>query len=86
MSFVTDVFLVFIENFKNRYVKEQSYFYAVGAHKEIDGLLKYLKRSALSLEIHNSCKFKPFELFLRCSTWSSDTKMTSKIVLSLFYT
>ena len=79
-------FLEFLENFQNRYVKEQSHFHAVRALKEMDALLKDLIRSALSLEIRNSCKFKPFELLLRCPIWSSDTKITSKIVLSLFYT
>ena len=72
--------------FQNSYIKEQSYFHGVGAIKEMDELLKDLIRSALSLEIHNSCKFIPFELLLRCSIWSSDTNITSKIVLSLFST
>ena len=33
-------FLEFPKNFQIRYVKEQSYFHAVGTPKEIDGLLK----------------------------------------------
>ena len=39
-------FLEFLENFHNSYVKEPSYFYAVGALKEMDGLLKDLISSA----------------------------------------
>ena len=79
--------LEFLENFQNSFVKEQSHFHAVGALKEMDGLLKDLIRSALSLECFKfSCQVKSFELLLRCSIWSSDTKITSKIVLSLFYT
>ena len=50
-------FLEFLENFQNTYVKEQSYFHVVGALEEMDRLLKDLIRSALSLEIHNICKF-----------------------------
>ena len=42
-------FLEFLENFQNSYVKEQSYFHAVGTPKEMDGLIKDLMRSALSL-------------------------------------
>ena len=77
-------FLEFLENFQNTYVKEQSYFHVVGALEEMDRLLKDLIRSALSLEIHNICKFKPFELLLRCSIWSSDTKKHQKLYYRYF--
>ena len=66
MSSVTDVFSEFLEDFQNSYVKQQSCFHAVGALKEMDGLLKDLIGSALSLEVHNICKFKPFKLLVRC--------------------
>ena len=36
--------------------------------------------------IHNICKFKTFQLFLRCSIWTSDTKKTCKTVLPIFST
>ena len=80
-------FLEFLKNFQNSYVKEQMCFHAVGALKEMDGLLKDLIRNALSLECFKfSCQFKPFEFLLRCSIWSSDTKITSKLVLLLLST
>ena len=44
-------FLELFENFQNSYVKEQSYFHAVGTLKETDGLLKNSLRSVLSLVI-----------------------------------
>ena len=78
-------FLKFPKNFQNSYVKKQSNFHAVGTLKETNGLLKDLI-SALSLVIHNICKFKTFQLFLRCSIWTSDTKKTSKTVLPIFST
>ena len=51
-------FLEFFENFQNSYVKGQSYFHAVGTIEETDGLLKDLKRSALSVVIHKSANLK----------------------------
>ena len=69
----------FLENFKTGYVKEQLYFHAVRPLKEMDGLLKELMRGALSREIHKICKFKTFELLLRCPIWSSDTKKHQKL-------
>ena len=52
--------LEFPENFQNSYVKEQLYFHAVGTLEKMDGLLKDLIRRAISLVIHNICKFKTF--------------------------
>ena len=58
----------------------------MGTLEETDKLLKDLIRSALSLVIYNICKFKTFQLLLKCLIWSSDTKKTSKTVLWLFST
>ena len=46
MRSTMNVFLEFPKNFQNSYIKEQSYFQAVGTRKETDGLLKDLIRSA----------------------------------------
>ena len=62
----TNIFLGFLENCQNNYVKEQLYFHAMGTVEETDGLLKNLLRSALSLVTHHNCKFKtlvPPEVF-----------------------
>ena len=48
-------FLEFPQN-----VKEQSNIHAVGTLKETNGLLQDLVRSALSLVIHNICRFETF--------------------------
>ena len=60
MSSFMDVFLEFLEHFQNSYIKEQSYFHAVGTLNKMDGLFRDLIRSALSLVIHNICIFKTF--------------------------
>ena len=63
---VTDIFLEFLENCQNNYVKEQSYFHSMDTVEETDGLLKDLLRSALNFVTHHNCKFKtlfPPEVF-----------------------
>ena len=73
------------ENFQNSCVKEQLYVHTVGTPKETDGLLKDLIKSALSLVIHNVCKFKTFLFLLRCSIWSSDTKNIQNCIIVIFH-
>ena len=57
MSLARMFFLELFENLQNSYVKKQLYFHAAGTQEETDGLLKDSIRSALSLVIHNVCKF-----------------------------
>ena len=52
--------LIYTENFQNSYIKKQLHFPAVVILEEINELLKDLIRSALSLIIHDICKFKTF--------------------------
>ena len=78
-------FLEFPETFQNSYVKEQFYVHAVGTLEETDGLVKYFMRSALSLAIHDICKYKTFLLLSRCSIWSSDTKNIQNCIIVIFH-
>ena len=74
-------FMELSKNFQNSCVKEQLYIHTVGTPEETDGLLIDLIKSALSLVIHNVCKFKTFLLLLRCSIWSSDTKNIQNCII-----
>ena len=85
MGSTADVFLEFPETFQNSYVKEQFYVHAVGTLEETDGLVKYFMRSALSLAIHDICKYKTFLLLSRCSIWSSDTKNIQNCIIVIFH-
>ena len=65
MSSVTDAFLGISQKISEQ-LSKSNHFHAVGTLKEMNGLLKDLIRSALSLVIHNICKFKalaPPEVF-----------------------
>ena len=73
------------QNIPSSYVKEQSYVHAVGTLKEMDGSLKDIKTSALSLVIYNICRFKPFQLLVRCSIWSSDIKIIQNCIIIIFH-
>ena len=52
--------LIYPENFQNSAIKKQLHFPAVVTLEEMNGLLKYLIRSDISLIIHDICKFKTF--------------------------
>ena len=59
-------FLGFLEKIQYKYVKEQSYFHAVGTLEEMNGLLKDLIECALSLVIITLANLKfltPPEVF-----------------------
>ena len=78
-------FVELSKNFQNSCVKEQLYIHTVGTPEETDGLLIDLIKSALSLVIHNVCKFKTFLLLLRCSIWSSDSKNIQNCIVVIFH-
>ena len=71
--------LEFPKKFQNSFVQEQSY--EVSTLKEMDELLKDLIRSALRA-FKGICKF--FQLLLKCSIWSPDTKKHPRLYYHYF--